>query len=274
MGLGILNNLSSLQAQNQLYQTSQSLQTTLYQLSSGSRINSGADDPAGLAIANQMGANIAALSQSVNNANTGIGIGQVQEGALGQVTNLLNRAVTLATEASNGGLSSSQATALDGEYQSIVTEIAQINTNTTFNGTAVFSATSSFNVLLTDAVTTGQISVTSVNLSTTSAGINLSGTGLASTSSALAALSSVNAAIATVAQDSGTVGAQINRLSAAINVMNVQVQNLTSAQNTITAANIPQVVANLAKYTILNQTGIYALTQADQSTQALLSLLH
>ena len=131
MGLGILNNLSSLQAQNQLYQTSQSLQTTLYQLSSGSRINSGADDPAGLAIANQMGANIAALSQSVNNANTGIGIGQVQEGALGQVTNLLNRAVTLATEASNGGLSSSQSTALDGEYQSIVTEIAQINTTTT-----------------------------------------------------------------------------------------------------------------------------------------------
>lgn len=274
MGLGILNNLASIQAQNQLYQTSQSLQTTLYQLSSGSRINSGADDPAGLAIANQMGANIAALSQSVNNANTGIGIGQVEEGALNQVTNLLNRAVTLATEASNGGLSSQQATALNTEYQSIVSEIAQINTNTTFNGTAVFSSTGSFNVLLTDAVTTGQISVTSVALATTSAGINLAGTGLASTTSALAALSSVNAAIATVAQDSGTVGSQINRLNAAINVMNVQVQNLTSAQNTITAANIPQTVANLAKYTILNQTGIYALTQADQSTQALLALLH
>jgi flagellin len=274
MGLGVLNNLASLQAQNQLQSTSQSLQSTLYQLSSGQRINSGADDPAGLAIANQLSANTAALSQSVNNANNGIGLAQVEDGGLSQVTNMLNRAVTLATEASSGGLSTQQSTALDNEYQSIITEIGQINTNTTFNGMAVFSSTNSFNVMLTDAVTTGTISVSSIDLATTSAGLSLSGTSLGSTTSALAALSSVNSAIQTVASDRGTLGAQINRLNDAINVMNVQVQNVTSAENTIMAANIPQTVANLAKYTILNQTGIYSLSQADQSSQALLSLLH
>ncbi len=273
MGLGILNNLASIQAQNQLGETSKSLQSTLYQLSSGQRINSGADDPAGLAIANQLQANVSALSQSVNNANNGIGLAQVEDGGLSQVTNMLDRAVTLATEASSGGLSSGQSTALDTEYQSIISEVGQINTNTTFNGMAVFSSTGSFNVMLTDAVTTGTISVSSVNLSTTSAGINISGTGLANTTSALAALSSVNSAIQTVSQDRGTLGAQINRLNDAINVMNSQVQNVTSAENTIMAANIPQTVANLSKYTILNQTGTYALYQADQSTQALLTLL-
>ena len=85
MGLGVLNNLASIQAQNQLTQTSASLQSTLYQLSSGSRINSGADDPAGLQIADQLGANIAALTQSVNNVNNGIGLAQVADGALSQV---------------------------------------------------------------------------------------------------------------------------------------------------------------------------------------------
>lgn len=274
MGLGVLNNLASLQAQNQLGETSKSLQATLYQLSSGQRINSGADDPAGLAIANQLQANIAALSQSVNNANNGIGLAQVEDGGLSQVTNMLNRAVTLATEASSGGLSTGQSTALDTEYQSIITEVGQINTNTTFNGMAVFSSTGSFNVMLTDAVTTGTITINSINLSTSSAGISIAGTGVANTTSAMAALSSVNTAIQTVAQDRGTLGAQVNRLNDAINVMNVQVQNVTSAENTIMAANIPQTVANLAKYTILNQTGIYSLSQADQASQALLSLLH
>src|SRR5208337_3851002 len=124
--LSILNSISSLTAENALSSTQTSLQNTLTQLSSGLKINSGSDDAAGLSIANGLQANIAALTQSSSNASDGIGILQTADGAMSQVTTLLNRAVTLATEASNGGLSTAQSTALDTEYQSILTEITNI----------------------------------------------------------------------------------------------------------------------------------------------------
>src|SRR6266404_8247766 len=107
MALSILNNIPSLVAQNNLSITNANLQKTLFQLSSGSRINSGADDAAGLALADGLHANVAALTQSTQNATSGVGLLQTADGALSQVTNLLNRAVTLATEAANGTLNSS-----------------------------------------------------------------------------------------------------------------------------------------------------------------------
>src|SRR5207302_1829361 len=110
---GILNNIPSLVAENNLSITSQNLQKTLFRLSSGSRINSGADDAAGLAIANGLHANVTALTQSAQNANSGVGALQVADGALAQVTTLLNRAITLATEGATGTVSSSQRGALD-----------------------------------------------------------------------------------------------------------------------------------------------------------------
>ncbi len=116
MALTILNNIAAIAAENQLNITSNNLQSTLEQLSSGSRINSGADDPAGLAIANGLSANIAALTQSSANATGGIGELQVADGALSQVTTLLNRAVTLATESATGTVSDEQRIALDNEY--------------------------------------------------------------------------------------------------------------------------------------------------------------
>jgi len=119
MSLSILNNPASLVAQNELSVTSSSLQKTLFQLSSGSRINSGADDAAGLAIADGLQANITALTQSSRNANDGVGQLQVADGALAQVTTLLDRAVTLATESANGTVSNNQRTALDTEFTAI-----------------------------------------------------------------------------------------------------------------------------------------------------------
>jgi flagellin len=113
MALTILNNIAAIAAENQLNITSNNLTSTLEQLSSGSRINSGADDPAGLAIANGLEANIAALTQSSSNATDGVGELQVADGALSQVTTLLDRAVTLATESATGTVSNSQRTALD-----------------------------------------------------------------------------------------------------------------------------------------------------------------
>ena len=113
MALTILNNIAAIAAENQLNITSGNLNSTLEQLSSGSRINSGADDPAGLAIANGLEANVAALTQSSSNATDGVGELQVADGALSQVTTLLDRAVTLATESATGTVSDPQRIALE-----------------------------------------------------------------------------------------------------------------------------------------------------------------
>ncbi len=145
MAISILNNIPSLAAQNQLSITQANLQKTLYALSSGSRINSGADDAAGLAIADGLNANITALTQSARNANDGVGKLQVADGSLSQVTTLLNRAVTLATESATGTLDSAgnQRAALNAEFASIKAEINRIGTNTTYNGAAIFQGGSS-----------------------------------------------------------------------------------------------------------------------------------
>jgi flagellin len=143
MALGVLNNLSAIYAENNLNNTNNSLQTVLQQLSSGSRINSGADDAAGLSLVNGLGANSAALTQSTTNATEGVGLLQVADGALSQVTDLLNRAITLATEASNGTLDSSQEAAANQEYQSILSEINNIGTTTTYNQNQVFTGSQS-----------------------------------------------------------------------------------------------------------------------------------
>ncbi len=141
MSLGILTNVAATYAENNLNQTQNSLQNTLQQLSSGSRINSGADDAAGLSVSDGLSANEAALNQSAQNAQNGVGLLQTADGALSQVTNLLDRATTLATEAANGGLTTAQSTAADTEFQSIVTEIGNIGSSTNFNSTNVFSGT-------------------------------------------------------------------------------------------------------------------------------------
>jgi len=142
MSLSILNNLSALTAEHNLNATQASLQKTLTQLSSGSKINSGSDDAAGLSIANGLTSSISALTQSVQNATNGVGLLQTADGALSQVTTLLNRAVTLATEASNGGLTTTQSAAIQNEYTQILGQIGKIGTTTNFNGNSVFQSNS------------------------------------------------------------------------------------------------------------------------------------
>ena len=395
MALSILNNIPSLAAQNQLAITGGELQRTLFRLSSGSRINSGSDDAAGLAIADGLHANITALTQSARNANDGVGNLQVADGSLAQVTTLLNRAVTLATESANGTVSNNQRVALDSEFSAIRAEIDRIGTNTTFNGTAVFTATPT-NVYLSDStsggasnigVTTGLLSSLGIGLTANGSGTltstanavatktvtvgattytyvaNLSatptanevliganaaatlanlasaingstgagttygaptvanasavavsgattvslvakaagtagnsvattttdvgntfgaatltggGTGVATLTTAVlaqAALTNINAAISSVAATRGLIGAAINRLQSAVNVIQNQSQNLSAAEDGIRAADIAQEVANMTKYSILNQTGISSLAQANQMQQSVLKLL-
>ncbi len=212
MALGVLNNISAIYAENNLNQTQANLQNTLTQLSSGSRISSGADDAAGLSIANGLQANSSALAQSSSNASAGVGFLQVADGALSQVTNLLNRAVTLATEAGGGTLSSSQLSAANQEYQDILTQIGTIGSTTEYNGISVFSAANggvSSGVTLTAGTKTvtsaaitagntlsGTITLTDAGTGSPSATLDMSNySGLTNASTEAATLTSLNSAL-------------------------------------------------------------------------------
>jgi flagellin len=283
MSLGILTNVAATYAQNNLNQTQGSLQTVLQQLSSGSRINSGADDAAGLSISNGLQANVAALTQSAQNAQNGVGLLQTADGALSQVTNLLDRAVTLATEAANGGLTTAQSTAADTEFQSILTQIGKIGGTTNFNSTGVFNQAAGTDFVLTDGTATGVTKITSAAtaLTATSIGnVTFSGTdtltgatAAAGQASAQTTLIDVTNAIAGISAQRGALGANINQLNAAANVANSEVVNLSSAQASINSTNYGQATSNLAKYQVLSQTGISALAQANSVQQEILKLL-
>lgn len=195
MSLGLLNNIASIYAQNNLNQTQASLQNTLEQLSSGSRINSGADDAAGLAVANGLHANVAALNQSAQNVSQGIGLLQTADGALSQVTNLLNRAVTLATEASNGTLNANQVSAANQEYQNILTEISNIGSTTNYNGNSVFSATAK-TVFVSDGTAGGSNSYAENVGTLTAAGVGISAPGTISYSTLAASVTTAAGASA------------------------------------------------------------------------------
>ena len=310
MSLGVLNNLSAVYATNNLNNTSNSLSKVLQQLSSGSKINSGADDAAGLSLVDGLEANSTALTQSTTNASEGVGLLQVADGALSQVTSLLNRAVTLATEASNGTLTTAQTDAANQEYQSILSEISNIGSTTTYNGNAVFGNTvdiytgdSTMTGASVDALTISKLDATSTTGSTVgdtagtmaytagttttaakisytaSTGEALGGTSLTGTTTALAtaaaqsALTDLNKAITDVAAQDGYIGAQINTLNSVSSVLATQQENVESAQNAVQATDYASATSAMSKYEILSQTGIAALAQANSQQQAVLKLL-
>jgi flagellin len=277
MSLGVLTNVAAINAENSLNQTQNSLNTVLQQLSSGSRINSGADDAAGLSIVDGLAANQAALNQSAQNAQNGAGLLQTADGALSQVTSLLDRAVTLATEASNGGLTTAQSTAADTEFQSIISQIGSIGSTTNFNSTGVFNQAAGTSFVLTDGTAAGLTTITSAATALTATSIGGvtfgAGDNLTSTATAETTLTAVTNAIAGISAQRGAIGANINQLNAASNVASTESVNLSSAQSTIQATNFGQATSDLAKFQVLSQTGISALAQANSTQQEILKLL-
>jgi len=268
-------------------------------LSSGSRINSGADDAAGLSLANGLQANQSALTQSATNASDGAGLLQTADGALSQVNNLLNRAITLATESSNGTLNASQASAANQEFQSILAEINNIGSTATYNGQSIFGSTTaiftgdgtstgaSVDKLTISALTSAKVGDANGTLTYAAGTVgtpatisyatgtqqNLSADSLTTTTAAQAALTNIYTAIQDVAGQRGYLGSQINTLNAVSNVESTQQENLASAQNNILATNYGQATSDLSKYQILSQTGISALAQANTVQQEVLKLL-
>lgn len=269
--LGIINSTISIVAENTLDQTKASLQKALSELSSGMRLFDSAQGPADVSIAAGLGANIAAIAQSSQNASNGVGLLQTADGALSTVTTLLDRAVTLATAAANSGLSNQQTTVLEAEYQSILVEIGTIGSTTNFNGTDIFGATQ--NVFTSDGTTDGSDTIATSIGSLTTASLGLNGTTLTSTVNAQTALSDIATAIGFVSQERANIGTSINRLIGPGNVEVTEQINLMAAQSIVQDANIAAAASRVTQETILQQMGISALSDSNQTEQIVLKLL-
>lgn len=279
----VVNNVSSLVAQHQATATGVGLQKTLFRLSSGVRIRTGADDAAGLAIADGLRGQISSLDQALRNANDGVAFLQTADSALAQTQNLLFRAASILAEGATD-TNQQQLPAISNELQELFRELERIGAGTRFNGVQIFSNVSR-NIFIGDTqialASAAVVSFSSSNLTAALLGLTtaVGGTGsalsvnLANTSQARTLLGQVELAIDNVAQRRGTLGSKINRLENAVGVISAQVQNLTAAESQIRDANIAEEVANLTRFQILSQSGISALAQANQSQQSVLSLL-
>jgi len=304
----ILNNISSITGQHLLNINNFNLNRTLNRMSSGMRINSGADDAAGLQIADSLRANVSALNQATRNANDGISFLQIADGALGEITNMLTRMVTLAEEAANEPIDEKGRQALNTEFQEIQAEIARLALQTNFNGTKLFDIKRDFGETLdlfvgdlsgpsSISVVIGYITVTtgadgrdkislftrSLADATTADSTNAPPVGQESMSmylvslgthnSAANALTNIRECLNEVSNIRGVVGAGMNRLQAAISVMQTQARNTLAAESQIRDANMAEEITNLTKYQILAQTGIAALAHANTNSQIVLNLL-
>ena len=280
MSLFVNTNVSSLNAQRQLFTTGNNLSNAFERLSSGFRINSAADDAAGLQITDRMTSQIQGLDQAVRNANDGISLAQTAEGAMAETTTALQRIRTLAIQSQNGINSSADRAALQKEVSALRTEISRIATTTEFAGVSILSGVFSASFLV--GANSGQ--TISVNLSTqalTAAGVNgFSATGLGIISAdvltaagASALLDDVDAAISAIGGLRADLGAIQNRFQSTIrNLSNIS-ENVSAARSRIKDADFATETAELSRNQILQQASTTILAQANQRPQAALSLL-
>ncbi len=267
MGNVAQTNVSSLNAQRNLFKTNNSLSTTFQRLASGFRINSAKDDAAGLVISNQLSVQILSLNVGIRNANDGISIAQTAEGALQEVTNLLFRARELALSAASGQNSTDARIALNAEYTAIDSEIDRIAADTEFGGQTLLDSAATFAIQV--GIDTGDtITVTTVDVDAANSlgTILTTGTG----SSELAVIDTFIAAIDTAR---GGLGAQQNRLSSTISNLQNVVENVSASRSRIRDTDFATETANLARFQILQQAGLSILAQANASNQSILSLL-
>ncbi|MDF3125845.1 flagellin [Rheinheimera sp. 1928-s] len=274
MALAVNTNVSALNAQRQLLSSGSALDTSFKRLSSGFRINSAADDAAGLQISNRLTSQINGLNQAISNANDGISVAQVAEGAMDEITTSLQRIRVLAVQSQNGINGSSDRIALQKEVSALKTEISRIAQNTQFGNIDLLKGDFSAKFLV--GANAGQ--TISINLSRTGGGYGTSGLGLASLSvstvgGASAALASIDSAIKTIDSARADLGALQNRFQSTIRNLSNIVENVSSARSQIRDTDFAKETAELTRAQILQQASTTILSQANTRPQTALSLL-
>jgi len=284
MAVRIFNNIPSLTAQKLLGVNNDRLAKSVERISSGIRINRAADDAAGLAISEGLRSDIRATRQAVRNANDGISVINITEGALNEQASILIRLRELASQASTGTVGSTERQTIQLEFDALRLEIDRIAATTEFNGQklvdgSLASSVSSGNQIFIqvgiDSTTNSQINLnTSINLAAvTSSSLSIDTLSVTSSEGALSALDSINTSISTVTQGRGKVGAVQNRLARTIANLSITVENLVAAESQIRDADIAHEVAMLTRNQILVQASTAMVGQANLIPQSVLQLL-
>ncbi|MEM9692737.1 MAG: flagellin [Myxococcota bacterium] len=275
MALVINTNVSSLKAQSALSKSQSGLQKSFERLSSGFRINSAADDAAGLAVSESLNSRVRSFAVAERNTNNAISMTQTAEGGLNEISGIVVRMRELAVQAANGDLTSTDRGFLDTEFQALSSEIDRLAETTEFNGQELLAGTTTsitFQVGIntsssdTIAVNFGGVSVSDLGLS----GTSLSG---ATATNATSAITAIDSALSTVSTQRATFGAAQNRLGIAANNSRTIRTNLSAANSAIRDVDIAEETAQLARSQVLLQAGTSVLAQANQSPNTALSLI-
>ena len=284
MAVRIFNNIPSLNAQRILGINNGRLAQSVERISSGIRINRGSDDAAGLAISEGLRSDIRALRQAVRNANDGVSLINVTEGALNEQSGILIRLRELASQAATGTVGSTERQTIQLEFTALRNEIDRIAQTTEFNGQKLVegslasSVATSSHILIQvglDSTSHSRINLnTEVDLGAmTSTGLSIHELSVTSADAALTALEQMNTSIATITQGRGKVGAVQNRLIRTISNVSIAIENLSAAESAIRDADIAEEVALLTRNQILVQAATAMVGQANLIPQSVLQLL-
>ena len=275
MALTVNTNIASLNAQRNLSSSQSSMNTALQRLSSGLRVNSAKDDAAGLAIAERMNAQVRGLTVGIRNAGAGISLAQTAEGALGSVTESLQRMRELAVQSANATNGTADRTSLNAEYAQLGTEIGRVLAGTEFNGLAVLAGDAGSQDFQVGANNTAndRISVTTSNMSTNSDVTAVTGGNVSTVSAAQTAMDNIDTALDTINAERATLGAAQSRIETAIRSLETTRENTAAARGRIVDADFAAETANLTRSQILQQAGVAMLSQANALPQSALALL-
>ena len=273
--MNVINtNIGAMKAANSSNAAGKALGTAMERLSTGKRINGAKDDAAGLAIATKMTSDVRAMNQGMRNANDGIALAQTTEGALNEVTNMLQRVRELAVQSKNGTYVAADRTNIQAEVTELTAQIGDVLANTQFNGVALFSTDGATDVtfsIATGAKATDVVTLTSKALDIT----DMDAAALDVTTAALSAttITNVDAALTDISATRATLGAGQNRLESVVNNLATNSTNLSDARSRIEDTDYSAETTALAKAQILSQASTAMLSQANQSQQNVMQLL-
>jgi flagellin len=272
MAMVINTNVGSLNATRQLDGSGRDLAVSMERLTSGLRINSAADDAAGLAVATNMTTQIMGTDMAVRNANDGISMAQTIDGAAEEMTSMMQRQRELAIQSLNGTYSAENRGAMDAEFNALSAELTRIASTTKFNGIEIMNTAVSTNLQVgwedaaNDSINITTVGGTAIATAVTALGVDTS-------ANAAAAITGLNTNLSTLSTARSGVGAVQNRLEYAVSNLQNLSENTSAARSGIQDANFAKESADLAKNQVLQQAGMSMLSQANQSSQNVLALL-
>ncbi len=269
----INTNVASLNAQRNLNTSQSSLATSMERLSSGLRVNSAKDDAAGLAIAERMNAQVRGMNVAIRNANDAISLAQTAEGALGKLSDMMQRMRELAVQAANATNDAGDRANLDAEYQALAEEVTRTVSSSRFNGLAILAGDAGAQVFQVGANSGDSVTVTTTDMSGNADITAVTGGDLTTAANAGTAMDAIDTALDTINTERALYGATQNRFEAVITTLQVAAENQAAARGRIMDADFAAETSNMSRAQILQQAGTAMVAQANQLPQQVLQLL-